>query len=170
MPDVIAVFKAEQTAKTRERVINWMFPIYDEYSEIPVEKVWSRSEVNEEFQIPMPTIDAFCSEVQLCNAILEHAAGQMSDTVMQSTLREFLDTHIWVYHPDGPRTNKKGRWGNFTRGVPLYRICFFRPLSGLKKELGDAEYVEIVVNAIQAWLIRLCEERRGAQNFTLHRM
>jgi hypothetical protein len=165
MPDVIAVFKSDATAATRTRVINWLLPLYEEFSDISVEKAWSTTEVNEELQIPMPTVAAYCAEVELCEAILLHSEGAIADTAMQERLKNFLDTHIWVYHPDGPRTNKKGRWPDWTRGVPLYRLMFKKPLSGLENKQEEK-----IVNAIQAWLIRLLEEHRGGADFSLIRL
>lgn len=165
MPDVITVFKDPATNATRERVIDFLFPIYDEYSDISVEKAWSKELISDELFIPMPTVAAYCSEVELCEAILSHTRGELSDIVMSATLREFLDTHIWIYHPDGPRTNKKGRWPDWTRGVSLYHLRFTMPASGLENNRETR-----VVNAMQSWLVRLCEERRGSTDFSLHRI
>lgn len=164
MPVLPTVFKDEHTAATRERVVNFLFPLYEQYSDIDVEKAWSKTEINEEIYLPMPTIAAYCSEVELCEAILEHSSGLLSDIAMQTILKTFLDTHIWIYHPDGPRTNKAGRWPDWARGVPLYCLRFTQTLSGLQNKQ------EIVVNAMQAWLVRLCEERRGSTDFSLHRI
>lgn len=166
MPDLPAVFKDAHTAATRERVINFLFPLYEQYSEIDVEKAWSTTTIHEELHIPMPTTAAYFAEVSVCNAILDHARGALPDAAMEVILRTFLDTHIWIYNPDGPRTNKAGRWGDWTRGVPLYHLRFTQPLSGdlLKREAC------FVVNPIQAWLVRLCEERRGGENFSLQKI
>lgn len=165
MPDLPAVFKGQQTAATRERVINWLAPIYEEYSDIDVEKAWSKTQISEELHIPMPTVAAYATEIELCNAILEHAAGEMSDAVMQLVLKTFLDTHIWIYHPDGPRTNKSGKWGDWTRGVALYRLGFEKAVSG-----PENKQATIICNPIQAWILRLLEERRGSTHFSLHRI
>lgn len=164
MPDLAAVFKAEQTAATRERVINWLSPLYEQYSEIDVEKAWSTTTIHEELHIPMPTVAAYCSELALCAAMLAHADGVLADAAMEAALWEFLATHIWVYHPDGPRTNKQGRWGDWTRGVDLYRLCYTRTLSGLESKQ------DVIVNGMQAWLLRLLEEKRGSRDFSVERI
>lgn len=164
MPDLPTVFKNIATLQTVTRVIDFLLPLYEEYSEISVEKAWSTTEISEELYIQMPTTAAYCAEIELCNAIMEHAAGQMSDAVMQLVLKNFLDTHIWIYYPKGPRGNKKGRWPDWPRGVQLYWLRYTRTLSGLEKKQ------EHVVNGMQAWLIRLLEERRGSTGFSLHRI
>lgn len=161
--DLIETFKGELAAKTRERVIDYLWPIYRDFSDLDVEKVWSKTTIHEEFYIPMPTNAAYFAELDLCKGILEHARGEIGDAVMLVLLREFVECHTWIYHPDGPRKNKRGNWPDWAR-VQLYTLTFSQaePLPYFSKE--------IICNSMQAWFIRLLEERRGASGFRLEKL
>jgi hypothetical protein len=172
--DLIAVFKSEQTADARRRVIDYLFPLFDEFSDLDVEKCWSKTTTHEEIFIPMPTSAAYRAELELCNGILEHSRGQIGDAVMLALLREFLHTHIWIYHPSGSRTNKKGDPRDWAR-PELYTMYFVYEKDitpdGLKYPAArviDRER-SAIVNSMQAWFLRLLEERRGASGFRLEK-
>jgi len=160
--DLIATFKSEEARASRERVINYLFPLYQEFSDLDVEKAWSKTTQHEEIYLAMPTLAAYRAEIELCNGILEHARGQIGDPVMIVLLTEFLHTHIWIYHPSGPRTNKKGDFTKWAR--PELYTMYFTP-----EDRGRGEQ-SVICNAMQAWFIRLLEEKRGANSFRLEKL
>lgn len=162
--DLIATFKDEASKKTRDRVIDYLWPIYQEFSDLDVEKVFSKTTQYEEFYLPMPTVAAHRTELELCNGILEHTRGEIGDAVMLALLRDFVQAHIWIYHPEGPRTNKVGNWPDWAR-VELYTM-FYKPADHIPWDPDKS----VIVNGMQAWFVRLLEERRGASHFRLEKL
>lgn len=60
----------------------------------------------EDFSLFMPTRTAWDSEIKLCEAILKHNSGAMSDDDIKAVLIEYLDAHTTVYHNGEARAKK----------------------------------------------------------------
>jgi hypothetical protein len=122
----------ERTAATRDRVITYISKIYREFANVPFEK---RSGSTEEFFLTMPTVAAWDTELQLCDAILKHSLAQITDEDIKVVLKNYLDTHTFIYK-DGIRELKSGNWHYWTGdSVELFYTKSSGPVNPIQYKL-----------------------------------
>jgi hypothetical protein len=139
--DLREVFAGERTRPTTERVVKYIGHYYEQFS--------NRSEADrnspyllvEEFDLLMPTQTAYVNELMLCEGILKHSSGLMSDLDIKAILGAYVESHLWVYKA-GVRSPKVGEdvWSD-CQMVHVY-------------EPGNL-HLAFTCNAIQSWLVWL---------------
>lgn len=135
------VFASEKTAGTVERVIKYLDFYYTRFS--------NRSEIDrnspfvtvEEFDLLMPTASAFFAEIALCEAILRHSGGKLTDLEMKAVLDAFVEAHLYVYER-GTRRAKTGSDEWFETDL----VYVYSPFN---------QKIGFTCNAVQSWLVWL---------------
>jgi len=138
--DLREVFLSEKTKPTLERVIKYIGAVYDRASNRPEVERDSRLFSVEEFDLLMPTERAFFDELAVCEAILRHSAGQMSDEAIKAVLDAYVDSHVYVYRA-GVRSVKVG---NFDKWADCDLVYISHP---------ENTKIAFTCNPVQAWLV-----------------
>jgi len=114
-PDLIRlneVFRSERTKATTERVLKYLGRVFDTASNRPEAERDHPFLIVEEFDLFMPTERAWLDELALCEAILHHADGRMTDLAIKDVLDRFIESHVYVYER-GTRRPKVGDWSRW---------------------------------------------------------
>lgn len=119
--DIEAVFISPEFAATREKALNYLFSIYQSHGD-PGEKIWRENFITEHYFLAMPTQAAYKAELGLCLAIVQHSRGAADDLEIREVLKLYLDTHTFVYYPDGNRTVKAGEFREWTEGIEAFYV------------------------------------------------
>lgn len=116
---VDVLFQDPRFSETIARVIKYLHSIYVNYSDDSWERRCRPNTITEQFDLLMRTQDAYIAEIDLCNAIHDHALGMMTDDQICAVLTRFIDTHIYVHFEqdgffqwkyktgDSPRTGRE---------------------------------------------------------------
>lgn len=120
--DLEQIFTGDSTAATRTRVISALGWVYGKYSDRSREERLRPNVITEEFYISMPTQAAYAAEIALCEAILSHSSGAISDENIKTVIKEFIDAHLLV-HQNGSYEAKTGQFLDWTgKTLPLFYI------------------------------------------------
>jgi hypothetical protein len=139
--DLRDVFASEQTKATVSRVVKYIGEYYERFSNRSENDRNSALFTVEEFDLLMPTETAYFDEIRLCEAILEHSAGRLSDSSIKAVLEAYIASHLWIYR-NGLRSPKVGAdvWSNCV----LVHVYEPNNLS-----------LAFTCNAVQSWLVWL---------------
>lgn len=140
VPDLRAVFASEKTAATLSRVLKFVGHYYKTFSNRSEADRYSPFYPVEEFDLLMPTEKAFADELALCGAILDHAAGRLTDDDIKAVLAAFVESHLYVYR-NGQRAPKVG--------ADVWAAC---PLVYVYEPCGE---IAFTCNPVQSWMICL---------------
>lgn len=151
--DLRWVFGSDEPAATRSRALAFLGRLYRDHGAAPPGESPGYLTI-EQFYLPMPTAEAWESEVGLCDAIAMHHQGLLGDAEMKNILVRFSDAHTLVH--DSERSGPKvGNWQEVTKAVDLFAFSWQR---------DDQRYFAIV-NPVQMWLLYLLEKELGGEKF-----
>lgn len=139
--DLREVFASEKTKPTVERVVKYIGSFYKKFSNRPESERDSKFYSVEEFDLLMPTNRAYFDEIALCETILRHSRGLISDLDIKAVLDRYIESHLWVYK-SGVRSPKVGAdvWSD------CQLVYVYSP--------GNLN-VGFNCNAVQSWLVYL---------------
>lgn len=106
-------FRSEKARASIDRAVAALRRIYVAIGNVAPERLWQAEAAVEEYFVFMPTKAAYFAEKGLVSALNAHADGKLDDDGVKSQLREYMDTHIFVYS-GAKRTLRKGTWGEWT--------------------------------------------------------
>lgn len=140
--DLAAVFKSPATAATVERVVKYIGNVYDAASNRSEADRFHPFQSVEEFDLLMPTDRAYFDELNLCEAILRHSEGRLSDLEMKAVLDVYIESHVYVYRAG----NRSVKAGDFDRWADCDLIYIYSPSNNK---------IAFTCNPVQAWLVAL---------------
>lgn len=143
--DLKSLFEGTESAASVARVVAYIEKLHADYSDGSFERVSRPNMITEQFAILMPTEAAYQAEVELCNAIANHAARVFTDEDVKVYLDKYVNTHIFVYEKE-VRTVKSGDPMRWQKDIDIYALY------------ADGRCIA-VCNAIQMWLVYLIYKR-----------
>lgn len=120
--DLREVFCSSITTATVERVVKFIGLFFDSMSNRSEQERSHPFVTVEEFDLFMPTERAWFDELALCDAILRHSAGQITDLEIKAVLEAFVASHTYLYR-DGFRSVKVGDFERWADCQIVYVTC-----------------------------------------------
>jgi hypothetical protein len=146
------IFAEPRYAATVSRVIKFLHRVYLTHSDASFERISRPGVVTEQFFVAMPTVDAYKAEVDLLNAIRDHALGTITDENIKIYLQKYLESHCFVY-----RETDRGWLQEFKTG-------YSRRTSWREVPLFEVSYADgrgLIANAIACEIYTRLEEKSG---------
>lgn len=142
--DLDVLFSDVRSPAIVGRVTGYLQNVHAMCSDNSFERTGRPGIITEVFSVAMPSIDAYISEIELCNAMHDQALGKINDESVKVYLQKYLETHTFVYQQDQEKvwrqTIKSGASKKTGNEVPLFYLNYGE---------GNA----FVVNDVQKWLL-----------------
>lgn len=151
--DLDELFESEKYKPSLSRAVLYLYSVYVSHSDGSYERTGRPGVITEQFCLGMPTENAYLAEIELINGISSHALGNIDDENIKVYLKNYLDTHIFIY-----REAAKNKWVQEFKSGYSRRTGFDVPLFYVD---GPQIAHRGVFNAIQLKLFLSFQQQAG---------